>query len=44
LKTICAPAQWAQYLPVALRSVPPDVRAGVIADVPGLEITEAAAA
>jgi hypothetical protein len=44
LKTICAPAQWTQYLPVARRSVPPNIWAGVIAEVPSLEMTEAVAA
>ena len=44
LKTICTPAQWARYLPVARRAAGPLIWAGVIAEVPSLEITEALAA
>jgi hypothetical protein len=37
LKTVCTPAQWAQYLPVARRAAPPAIWAAVIAEVPSLE-------
>ena len=44
LKTLCTPAQWAHYLPVARGAAPPEIWAGVIADVPSLETAEALAA
>ena len=45
LKTLCTPAQWAQYLPVARRAARPEVWAGVLAEVPSLEaMPETAAA
>ena len=44
LKTVCTPAQWAQYLPVARRAAPPDVWACVLAEVPSLEATPEMAA
>jgi hypothetical protein len=37
LKTLCTPAQWALYLPVARRAAPPQVWAGVLTEVPSLE-------
>ena len=37
LKTVCTPAQWAQYRPVARNAAPLEVWAGVLADVPSLE-------
>ena len=44
LKTVCTPSQWAHYLPVARGAAPPDVWAGVMAEVPSLETTAALAA
>jgi hypothetical protein len=44
LKTVCAPAQWACYLPVARAAAPPAIWAGVVAEVPSLEIAAAVAA
>ncbi|HSW07719.1 hypothetical protein [Aquabacterium sp.] len=44
LKAVCTPAQWAQYLPLARRAAPPEVWAGVLAEVPSLEATAAIAA
>ena len=44
LKTLCTPAQWAHYLPVARGAAPPEIWASVIADVPSLETPEALAA
>jgi hypothetical protein len=37
LKTVCTPAQWATYLPVARGAAPTEVWASVIAEVPSLE-------
>ena len=37
LKTVCTPAQWADYLPVARGAAPADIWASVIAEVPSLE-------
>jgi hypothetical protein len=37
LKTLCTPSQWERYLPLARRAAPPDVWAGVLAEVPSLE-------
>ena len=37
LKTVCTPAQWARYLPVARNAAPPEIWAGVVAEVPSLE-------
>lgn len=37
LKTVCTPAQWAQYLPVARSAAPPEVWQAVLAEVPSLE-------
>ncbi len=39
LKTICTPAQWAHYLPVARHAAPPALWAAVVAEVPSLEPT-----
>lgn len=39
LKTICTPAQWRQYLPLARTAAPPEIWAGVLAEVPSLEST-----
>jgi hypothetical protein len=44
LKTVCTPAQWARYLPLARAAAPADVWAGVLAEVPSLEATPALAA
>ena len=44
LKTICTPAQWRQYLPVARNAAPPEIWAGVLAEVPSLETTPGMAA
>jgi hypothetical protein len=41
LKTVCTPAQWAHYLPVARRAAPPDVWRVVLDEVPSLEATAA---
>jgi len=40
LKTICTPAQWAQYLPIARAAAPADVWAAVVAEVPSLEANQ----
>lgn len=37
LKTVCTPAQWAHYLPVARNAAPPDIWASAVAEVPSLE-------
>jgi hypothetical protein len=37
LKTVCTPTQWSHYLPVARNAVPPEIWAGVLAEVPSLE-------
>lgn len=37
LKTVCTPAQWAHYLPVARAAAPADVWSAVLAEVPSLE-------
>jgi len=37
LKTVCTPAQWARYLPVARGAAPPDVWQSVLSEVPSLE-------
>ena len=37
LKTVCTAAQWARYLPVARNAAPPEIWAGVVAEVPSLE-------
>lgn len=42
LKTVCTPAQWARYLPVARSAAPPDVWMAVLAEVPSLEALAAA--
>ena len=39
LKTVCTPAQWAQYLPVARSAAPAEIWSGVLAEVPSLEAT-----
>ena len=39
LKTICTPAQWTQYLPVVCNAAPPEIWAGVLAEVPSLQTT-----
>jgi hypothetical protein len=39
LKTVCTPTQWSQYLPVARSAAPPEIWAGVLAEVPSLETT-----
>ena len=39
LKTVCTPARWASYLPVVRTAAPPDIWAGVVAEVPSLELT-----
>jgi hemerythrin HHE cation binding domain-containing protein len=44
LKTVCTPAQWAQYLPVARSAAPPEIWAAVVAEVPSLEATAPLAA
>jgi hypothetical protein len=44
LKTVCTPAQWAHYLPVARNAARPEVWAGVLAEVPSLEAMPEAAA
>jgi hypothetical protein len=44
LKTVCTPAQWKQYLPVARGAAPPEIWAGVLAEVPSLEVTSEMAA
>ena len=44
LKTVCTPTQWAQYLPVARNAAPPEIWAGVLAEVPSLEATTEMAA
>jgi hypothetical protein len=43
LKTVCTPAQWARYQPLARRAAPPEVWAGVLAEVPSLEAMPATA-
>lgn len=35
-KTVCTPAQWALFLPVARKAAPPEVWAAVITEVPSL--------
>lgn len=37
LKTVCTPAQWVHYLPVARRAAPREIWAAVLAEVPSLE-------
>jgi hypothetical protein len=37
LKTVCTPTQWSQYLPAARNAAPPEIWAGVLAEVPSLE-------
>jgi hypothetical protein len=37
LKSVCSPAQWDRYLPIARRAAPPDVWEAVLAEVPSLE-------
>jgi hypothetical protein len=37
LKTVCTPAQWVHYLPVARAAAPPAIWAAVVAEVPSLE-------
>lgn len=37
LKTVCTPAQWAHYLPVARSAAPPDIWSVVLAEVPSLQ-------
>jgi len=37
LKTLCTPMQWATYGPVARRAMPPEIWAGVVAEVPSLD-------
>ena len=44
LKTVCTPTQWRQYLPLARSAAPPEVWAGVLAEVPSLESTPEMAA
>ena len=44
LKTLCTPAQWAHYGPVARQAAPAPIWAAVIAEVPSLEIPAAMAA
>ena len=44
LKTLCTPAQWAHYGPVARQAAPAPIWAAVIAEVPSLEIPAAIAA
>jgi len=44
LKTICTPAQWVHYLPVARQAAPPAIWAAVLAEVPSLETLAAMAA
>ena len=44
LKTVCTPAQWAHYLPVAREAAAPDVWAAVLAEVPSLDSTARMAA
>ena len=39
LKTVCTSTQWSQYLPVARNAAPPEIWAGVLAEVPSLEAT-----
>lgn len=43
LKTVCTPAQWAQYGAVARSAAPPEIWAGVLAEVPSLETTSGTA-
>jgi len=43
LKTVCTPAQWAQYVPVARRAAGPAIWATVVAEVPSLEAAAAMA-
>jgi hypothetical protein len=43
LKTLCTPAQWQRYLPLARRAAPPAVWAAVLAEVPSLEAQPALA-
>ena len=38
LKTVCTPAQWAAYGPVARHAAPSEIWAAVLAEVPSLEI------
>ena len=44
LKSVCTPAQWADYLPVARGAAPAEIWASVIAEVPSLEPTPVPAA
>lgn len=44
LKTVCTPAQWARYLPIARGAAPDEVWAAVATEVPSLEAIEASAA
>jgi hypothetical protein len=44
LKTVCTPAQWQRYLPLARAAAAPGVWAGVLAEVPSLESLPAPAA
>ena len=44
LKTICTTAQWTQYLPVVRDAAPPEIWAGVLAEVPSLQATPQVAA
>ena len=37
LKTLCTPMQWAKYGPVARQAMPPEIWAGVVAEVPSLD-------
>ena len=37
LKSVCSPAQWAVYLPIARAAAPPSIWAAVVAEVPSLE-------
>jgi len=39
LKAVCTPEQWRQYLPIARAAAPPEIWAGVLAEVPSLEVT-----
>jgi hypothetical protein len=39
LKTVCTPAQWRQFLPVARDAATPEIWAAVLAEVPSLETT-----
>lgn len=41
LKTVCTPAQWAHYLPLAHRAAAPGIWAVVLAEVPSLEAAPA---